>query len=172
MKNCLCAIICLCVMPGMALSQNKSPYSFRAGATLSFGMSNIANNNVGLGGLAGAERRINRLFAVEAEGSYSYIIGDDVVYPEGKNKSFAIPVLAGLKLYPFPNIYGSARVGAIYFLLNQLSTPQFSLAYGLAGGFNFPKKTNRLNVQLGYTGFEHESVQRGYTTLAVAIIIN
>jgi len=159
-------------MPGMAFSQTKSPYSFRAGAALSFGMSNIANNNVGLGGLIGAERRINKLFAVEAEGSYSYIIGDDVLYPEGKNKSFAIPVLAGLKLYASPNIYGSARVGAIYFLLNQISVPQVSLAYGLAGGFNFPKQNNRLNVQLGYTGFEYESVQRGYATLAVAIIIN
>ena len=86
----------------MALSQTKSPYSFRAGATLSFGMSNIANNNVGLGGLVGAERRINKLFTIEAEGTYSYIIGDDVVYPEGKNKSFAIPILAGLKLSHFP----------------------------------------------------------------------
>jgi hypothetical protein len=159
-------------MPGMAFSQSKSPYSFRAGAALSFGMSNIANNNVGLGGIIGAERRINKLFSVEAEGSYSYNIGDDVLYPEGKNKSFAIPILAGLKLYPFPNFYGTARVGAIYFLLNQISVPQVSLAYGLAGGFNFPKQSNRLNVQLGYTGFEYESVQRGYATLAVAIIIN
>ncbi len=173
MKNCYrCTFIALCVFVNTAIAQTRSIHSFRLGPAFSFGLSNIANNNVGLGAIAGAEKRLNKLFSVELEGSYTYFTGDDILYTEGKNKAFSMPLLAGIKIYPVPNVYGSARVGAIYFLLNQMSVAQVRLAYGLAGGFNLPRKINRLNVQLGYTGFGYTNVQHGYATLALAIIIN
>jgi len=132
----------------------------------------MANNTVGLGGIAGAEKRISKSFSAELEGSYMYFTGDDVLYTEGKNKAFTIPLLAGIKAFPTPNLYASLRAGAVYFLLNPLSVAQFRPAYGVAGGFNFPQKVNRLNIQLGYTSFHYDNLQRGYATFAVAIIIN
>jgi hypothetical protein len=52
-----------------------------------------------------------------------------------------------------------------------MSSPRAALGYGLASGINLPQKTNRLNVQMAYTGFRYDGINRGYATLAVAIII-
>lgn len=156
-----------------AVIAQKSPaVSYRLGPSLSFGLSHIANNNVGLGGIAGVERNIHGIFAAEAELSYVYFTGDKALYNDGKNKAYTIPAMLGVKAYFFPNTYISARAGGIYFLLNQMSSPELRLSYGLAAGTNFPPKTNRINVQLGYNAFRHYSITRGYATLAAAIIIN
>ena len=84
----------------------------------------------------------------------------------------SIPLLAELKVYFLSQFYVSPRAGAIYFLLNDQSKSHVRLAYGFTGGLNLPKKSNRINIQAGYTGFRHDAVQRGYVTLAAAIIIN
>jgi hypothetical protein len=126
---------------------------------------------VGLGGIVGAEKMISKHFAAELEASYNYFTGDKAIYADAKNKSYAIPLLAGIKVYPISNVYASARTGAVYFLLNNMSSPRAALGYGLASGINLPQKTNRLNVQMAYTGFRYDGINRGYATLAVAIII-
>ena len=169
---CVVVIITLCLFSGIAVAQKKSPVSFRLGATVSFGLNHIAQNDVGLGGLAAVEKRVTSHVAVEANLEYHYFTGDKTTYAEGKNKAFAIPALAGFKFYPVSNIYGALRTGAIYFLLNDLTAAKIRMAYGAAAGINLPKKTNRVNLQLGYTGFRYEGIGRGYTTLAAAIIIN
>ncbi len=143
----------------------------RLGATVSFGLSKITSNNVGIGGLVGAEKMITKYFAAEAEAAYSYFTGDNVIYVDAKNKSYAIPVLAGIKAYPLSNVYASLRTGAVYFLLNNMSSARVRFGYGVASGINLPKKTNRLNVQVAYTGFRYDGISRGYATLAAAIII-
>ncbi|WP_207514810.1 hypothetical protein [Longitalea luteola] len=148
-----------------------APPIFRLGATVSFGLSNLTSNHVGIGGLVGAEKMVSKYFAVETEASYNYFTGDKTIYADAKNKSYAIPLLAGIKAYPTSNIYASLRTGAVYFLLNNMSSPRVRLGYGLSGGINLPKKNNRLNVQLAYTGFPYDGISRGYATLAAAIII-
>ena len=35
-----------------------------------------------------------------------------------------------------------------------------------------PNGRNTFDIQAGYTGFHHDSIQRGYGTLGAAIIIN
>lgn len=160
----------LLVKTGTAQTKQGPPI-FRLGATVSFGLSNLTSNQVGIGGLVGAEKMIAKHFAAELEASYNYFTGDKTIYADAKNKSYSIPLLAGIKAYPTSNIYASLRTGAIYFLLNNMSSPRAALGYGLAGGMNLPKKTNRLNVQLAYTGFQYDGISRGYATLAAAIII-
>jgi hypothetical protein len=152
-------------------AQYSSGPAFRLGATVSFGLSRITSNNVGVGGLAGAEKMITNHFAAETEASYNYFTGDKAVYTDSKNKSYAVPLLAGMKFYPISNVYASLRAGAIYFLLNNMSSPKIRLAYGAAGGLNLPQKTNRLNLQVAYTSFRYDGITRGYATLAAAIII-
>lgn len=161
----------LLVFATAASAQNKMNPVFRLGATVSFGLAHMASNTVGIGGIAGAEKLFSKHFAAEAEASYHYFTGDNVFYMDAKNKAFAFPLLAGIKAYPLPNVYGSLRTGAVYFLLNHMSSPRISLGYGVAGGLNLPEKNNRLNLQMAYTGFRFDGFNRGYTTLAAAIII-
>lgn len=172
MANCYrLTFLALTVFVTTATAQYKPNPTFRLGASVSFGLSHITANNVGIGGLAGAEKLFNKYFGVEAEAAYNYFTGDKAIYTDAKNKSYAIPVLAGVKFYPISNIYASLRTGAVYFLLNNMPSPKIRYAYGLAGGINLPRKTNRLNVQMGYTGFRFDGISRGYATLAAAIII-
>lgn len=172
MANCyrLTLLVCLLIVK-TGTAQIKPGPIFRLGATVSFGLSNLASNHVGIGGIVGAEKMISNHFAAELEASYNYFTGDKAIYVDAKNKSYTIPVLAGIKAYPISNVYAAARTGAVYFLLNNMSSPRMALGYGLAAGINLPQKTNRLNVQLAYTGFRHDGINRGYATLAVAIII-
>lgn len=152
-------------------AQIKPGPILRLGATASFGLSNLADNQVGIGGIVGGEKMISKYFAAEVEAAYNYFTGDKAIYTDAKNKSYAIPLLAGIKYYPISNVYASLRTGGIYFLLNNMSKARATIGYGAAGGINLPQKTNRLNVQLAYTGFQYDGISRGYATLAVAIII-
>ena len=154
------------------VAQNKSIYSFRFGAQVAFGLSNIAHNEVGVGGLAGAEKRFSRNFAAEAEASYVYFTGDKVLYEMARNRAFTLPVLAGIKAYLGPQSYVSLRGGLVWFALNDMRSSAFRPGYGLATGINLPKKFNRINVQAGWTGFAYRSVLRGYASLTASIIIN
>jgi hypothetical protein len=172
MQKCCLLVLLLCTGLGHTYGQQGTKPRFRVGATISFGMSNIADNNVGVGGVAGAEKPFNKLFAGELEASFNYFTGDEMVYPGGDNKAWALPVLAGIRLYSLSWLYGSVRAGAICFLLNNETTTHIRAAYGLAAGMNLPEKNNRLNMQLGYTGFHFGGKSRGYATLAAAIIIN
>lgn len=172
MANCYrLTFLALLLFAKTGTAQIKPGPIFRLGATVSFGLSNITSNNVGIGGLVGAEKMISKYFAAETEASYNYFTGDKAIYVDSKNKSYAIPLLAGIKAYPLSNVYASLRTGAVYFLLNNMSSARVRLGYGLAGGINLPQKTNRLNVQVAYTGFQYDGISRGYATLAAAIII-
>lgn len=171
-KYRLLIFIALAVLCKTAAAQKKPTYNFRLGATVSFGLTKIAGNNVGIGGLVGVEKQVDKQFTVELEGAYNYFTGDKVTYNDANNKAFAIPVLAGVKVYPSRNAYFSLRTGAIYFLLNDMPDAKIRLAYGIASGINLPKTTNRVNLQLAYTLFQYQRITRGYATLAAAIIIN
>lgn len=172
MANCfrLTFLVCI-VFVQTATAQIKSGPVYRLGASVSFGLSDITSNHVGIGGIVGAEKMVSKHFAAEAEASYNYFTGDKAIYVDAKNKSYTIPVLAGVKIYPLSNVYASLRAGAINFLLNNMSSARVRLGYGAAAGINLPPKTQRLNVQLSYTGFRYDGINRGYATLAVAIII-
>ena len=173
MKNCLVVVtIVLFAVNSTAMGQKKPLLTTRLGASVSFALNNIAANNVGIGGMAGVEKPVSKSFSAEAEMSYTYFTGDGALYAEGKNKAYTLPVMAGIKFYPLQNIYASLRTGAVYFLLNNMSSARIRMTWGIAGGINLPKKINRVNIQMGYTGFHYEGVQRGYATLAAAIIIN
>jgi hypothetical protein len=172
MANCFRLTFLACIVfIQTGTAQIKPGPVVRLGATVSFGLSNLTSNNVGLGGIIGAEKLISKHFAAEAEASYNYFTGDKSIYVDSKNKSYTIPLLAGIKMYPLSNVYASLRTGAVYFLLNNMSSARVQLGYGAAGGINLPQKTNRLNVQVAYTGFRYDGISRGYATLAVAIII-
>jgi hypothetical protein len=172
--------ICVCVfMMTIAVSlktysqtQPVNKWIYRVAPSISFATSHIANNDAGLGILGGVERSIYKNLSVGAETGFNYFIGDNSYSTDGKNKAYTIPVLAEMKLYFLSQFYVSPRVGAIYYLLNDEANGHVGLAYGLAGGFNVPKKNNRINIQTCYTSFRHGGVQRGYATLAAAIIIN
>jgi len=172
MANCFRLTLVACiVLVKTGTAQIKPAPIFRLGATVSFGLSNLTANHVGIGGLVGAEKMITNYFGAEIEASYNYFTGDKAIYVDAKNKSYTIPLLAGIKVYPLSNVYASLRTGAVYFLLNNMSSARATLGYGAAGGINLPQKTNRLNVQVAYTGFRYDGINRGYATLAVAIII-
>ncbi|MBO9563136.1 MAG: hypothetical protein J7621_10195 [Niastella sp.] len=170
-KRCVGSLVFL-LLSLLSVAQNKFSYSYRFGAQVAFGLSDIANNEVGIGGLAGAEKRFSRNFAVEAEGSYVYFTGDKMWYEMAKNRAFALPVLAGIKAYLSPQVYGSVRAGAAWFLLNDMNKSAVRPAYGIAAGLNIPKSTNRINIQLGWTSFRYADIQRGYGTLSTSININ
>jgi hypothetical protein len=165
-------LMALCLSFCDVIAQQSNKTRFRLGATIAFGMNSIADNDVGVGGVAGAEKPFNKLFAGELEASFTYFTGDKVVYPGGDNKAWAIPVMAGIRLYSLSWLYGSVRAGAICFLLNHETSTHIRAAYGIAAGMNIPEKNNRLNLQLGYTGFRFDGKSRGYATLAAAILIN
>lgn len=152
--------------------QPVSKWIFHIGPSVSFATKAIANNDAGVGILGGIERNVYRNLSIGAETGLTYFIGDKTYTIDGKNKAFTIPLLAEIKLYFLSQFYISPRAGAIYFLLNNETKSHVRLAYGFNGGFNLPKKSNRINIQAGYTGFRHDEVQRGYVTLAAAIIIN
>ena len=172
MANCFrLTFLAIIVFVQTGNAQIKPGPILRLGATVSFGLSNLADNQVGIGGIVGGEKMISKYFAAETEASYNYFTGDKAIYSDAKNKSYAIPVLAGIKYYPLSNVYASLRTGGIYYLLNDMSKARAAIAYGAAGGINLPQKTNRLNAQLSYTGFKYNGISRGYATLAVAIII-
>jgi len=173
MKNCYrLTFLALLLFAKTGTAQIKPGPIFRLGATVSFGLSNITSNHVGIGGLVGAEKMISTYFAAETEASYNYFTGDKAIYTDAKNKCYTIPLMAGIKAYPISNVYASLRTGAVYFLLNNMSSARVRLGYGLASGINLPQKTNRLNIQVAYTGFQYDGISRGYATLAAAIIIN
>lgn len=150
----------------------SNKWIYRVGPLISFATSHIANNEAALGILGGVERTVYRNLSIGAETGFNYFIGDNSYSTDGKNKAYTIPILAELKLYFLSQFYVSPRLGGIYFLLNDESRGHAGLAYGFAGGLNLPKKNNRINIQTSYTGFRHRGVQRGYATLAAAIIIN
>ena len=152
--------------------QPVSKWIYDVGPSISFATQSIANNEAGIGILGGVERNVYKNISVGAETGFTYFIGDKSYSVEGKNKAYSIPLMAEIKVYFLSQFYMSPRAGAMYFLLNNQSKSHVSLAYGFTGGFNLPKKNNRINVQAGYTGFSHEAIHRGYATLAAAIIIN
>ena len=172
MANCFrLTFLAIIVFVQTGTAQIKPGPILRLGATVSFGLSNLADNQVGIGGIVGGEKMFSRYFAAEVEAAYNYFTGDKAIYTDAKNKAYTIPVLAGIKYYPISNVYASLRTGGVYFLLNDISKAKASIGYGAAAGINLPQKTNRVNVQLAYTGFQYDGISRGYTTLAVAIII-
>lgn len=153
-------------------AQDKPLYSFRIGAQVAAGLSEMADNSVGIGGLAGAERVLTRIFALEAEAGYIYFTGDKAYYEGGKNNAFAVPVLVGMKAYLVPSAYVGLRAGFSWFAVNDMSGTAVRPAVGIAAGLNLPRKDNRVNVQAAYTRFGDDGVQRGYASLAASIIIN
>lgn len=161
-------------IPGYTHSQiqTTSKWIFDVGPSISFATTSIANNDAGIGIQGGVEKNIYKNISVGAETGFNYFIGDKSYSVDGKNKAYTIPLLAEIKVYFLSQFYISPRAGAIYFLLNDQAKSHVRLAYGFTGGFNLPKKSNRINIQAGYTGFRHDAVQRGYATLAAAIIID
>ena len=152
--------------------QPVSKWIYRIGPSISFATRFIGNNEAGIGILGGVEKIVFRNISVGAETGFNYFIGDKTYSVDGKNKAYSIPVLGEVKLYFLSQFYISPRAGGIYFILNDQAKSHVRLAYGLSGGFNLPKKNNRINIQTGYTSFRHDAVQRGYLSLAAAIIIN
>ena len=161
-------------IPGYTNSQiqTTSKWIFDVGPSISFATTSIANNDAGIGIQGGVEKIIYKNIGVGAETGFNYFIGDKSYSVDGKNRAYTIPLLAEIKVYFLSQFYISPRAGAIYFLLNDQSKSHVRLAYGFTGGFNLPKKSNRINIQAGYTGVRHDAVQRGYATLAAAIIID
>jgi hypothetical protein len=152
--------------------QPVSKWIYDIGPSISFATNSIANNDAGIGIMGGVEKNVYKNISIGVETGFTYFIGDKSYSVEGKNKAYTIPLLAEVKVYFLSQFYLSPRAGAIYFLLNDQSRSHVRLAYGVTGGFNLPKKNNRINIQAGYTGFRHDSIQRGYGTLGAAIIIN
>lgn len=172
MQKCCLTLLCVVFACLNLHAQTKYPMRFRVGATIAFGMSRIAHNDVGIGGEAGVEKPFSKTFSAELESGYTYFTGDEMVYDEGGNKAWAIPLLAGLRLYPRQWFYTALRAGAICFTINSENSTLIRPAWGIAGGMNLPQKNNRFNIQLQYTGFRFAGNSRGYATLAAAIIIN
>lgn len=172
MKKCCVGILILLLLCMTTAAQNKPRYSFRFGAQVAFGLSNISHNTVGIGGLAGAESQFSRTFAAEAEASYLYFTGDKVTYEAARNRAFALPVLIGMKAYLAPQAYVSLRGGITWFMMNDMDKSAFRPGYGIAAGLNLPKNFNRVNVQASWTGFGYNNTQRGYASLSASIIIN
>lgn len=170
----ICLLLVTFCVPFFASAQIKPPakWIFRIGPSVSFATSSIANNEAGIGIMGGAEKNIHKNLSIGGETGFTYFIGDKSYNIYGKNKAYTIPVLAELKIYFLSQLYISPRIGVLYFMLNDQSNGHVQPAYGLAGGFNVPEKSNRINIQAGYTSFRHDEVQRGYASLAVAIIIN
>ena len=170
----LCLLLITASVPVYTYSQIQpsSKWIFDVGPSISFATTSIANNDAGIGIQGGVEKNIYKNISVGAETGFTYFIGDKSYSVDGKNKAYSIPLLAEIKVYFLSQFYVSPRAGAIYFLLNDQSKSHVRLAYGFTGGLNLPKKSNRINIQAGYTGFRHDAVQRGYVTLAAAIIIN
>ena len=168
-----CLFLAATTVPHSIYSQIQpaSKWIYHIGPSISFATNSIAHNDAGLGMLGGVEKNVYKNFTMGAETGFTYFIGDKSNSIYGKNKAYTIPLLAEIKVYFLSQYYISPRVGAIYFLLNDQSKSHVRLAYGFTGGFNLPKKSNRINIQAGYTGFRHDDVQRGYATLAAAIII-
>jgi hypothetical protein len=169
---CFFLAITLVSFDSLSQIQSASKWAFHIGPSISFATKAIANNDAGIGILGGIEKNIFRNLSIGAETGFSYFIGDKTYSTDGKNKAFTIPLVAQLKVYFLSQFYISPRVGVIYFLLNDQSKGHIQLGYGFNGGFNLPKKNNRVNIQAGYTTFRYDHVQRGYATLAAAIIIN
>ncbi|HKH60257.1 MAG TPA: hypothetical protein VKA49_05470 [Flavitalea sp.] len=152
--------------------QPTSKWIFDIGPSIAFATKAIANNDAGIGILGGIEKNIYKNISCRAETGFTYFFGDKSYSVDGKNKAYTIPLLAEIKVYFLSQFYVSPRAGAIYFLLNDQSKSHVQLAYGFTAGCNLPKKSNRINIQAGYTGFSHDDVHRGYATLGAAIIIN
>lgn len=152
--------------------QPVSKWIYDIGPSISFATKSIEDNEAGIGILGGVEKNIYKNISVGAETGFNYFFGGKTSYTGGKNKAYTIPLLAEIKVYFLSQFFVSPKVGAIYFLLNNEAKSRVRLAYGFMGGFNLPKKSNRINIQAGYTSFRHDAVQRGYATLAAAIIIN
>jgi len=169
---CLLFVIVTMSFPAYSQIQPVSKWIYDIGPSISFATRSIANNEAGIGILGGVEKNVYKNISIGAETGFTYFIGDKSYSVEGKNKAYTIPLMAEVKVYFLSQYYLSPKGGAIYFLLNDLSKGHLRLAYGFTGGFNLPKKSNRINIQAGYTSFRHDAVQRGYATLAAAIIIN
>ena len=168
----LLIVSCLVAKYSVAQIQPVAKWIFHIGPSISFGTKAIANNDAGLGLLGGVEKNIYKNVSVGAETGFTYLIGDKTYTVPGKNKAYTIPLLAEMKAYFLSQFYISPRAGVIYFIMNDQTNSHISLAYGIAGGFNLPKKSNRINISAGYTSFRYDKLQRGYATLAAAIIIN
>lgn len=164
-------IILLVCLQGLGQIEPTSKWILRGGPAVAFATQSIAMNEAGIGLIAGVEKHVYKILGIEAEAGFIYFIGDKTYSIYGKNKAYAIPFLAGLKTYVLSQVYVTPRLGIIYFHLNDLPSGYVRPAYGLAAGVNLPRKTNRINIQAGYTGFRKNDVQRGYATLAAGIII-
>src|SRR5437867_5433345 len=106
MANCFRLTLLACiVLVNTGTAQIKPGPIFRLGATVSFGLSNLTSNHVGIGGIVGAEKMIADHFGAEIEASYNYFTGDKAIYVDAKNKSYTIPLMAGIKVYPISNVY-------------------------------------------------------------------
>ena len=173
MNKLLLLLMIVCVsVPGYSQIQPTSKWIYDIGPSISFATRSIANNDAGIGIMGGVEKNIHKNISIGAETGFTYFIGDESYSVDGKNKAYTIVLLAEMKVYFLSQFYVSPKAGAIYFLLNDQSEGHVQLAYGFTGGFNLPKKSNRINIHAGYTAFRHDDVQRGYATLAAAIIIN
>jgi hypothetical protein len=168
-------IVSLILVPQLYLQAQVEPVSkwiFRIGPKISFATKAIANNDAGVGIIGAAEKNIHKNLSVGAETGFTYFLGDKSYFMYGKNKAYTIPLMVEIKRYFLSQYYISPRIGGIYFLLNNLSKTHIQFAYGFASGINLPKESNRINIQAGYTSFRYDHLQRGYATLAAAIIIN
>ena len=152
--------------------QPQTKWIYDVGPSIAFATQAIANNDAGIGILGGVEKNIYKNISIGAETGFNYFFGDKSYSVEGKNRAYTIPLLAEVKVYFLSQYYISPRVGGIYFLLNDQAKSHIRLAYGITGGFNLPKKDNRINIQAGYTAFRHDGIHRGYGSLGAAIIIN
>ena len=159
-------------LPLYSQIQPVSKWIYHIGPSITFATNSIANNDAGIGIMGGVEKNVYKNISIGAETGFNYFIGDKSYSVEGKNRAYTIPLMAEVKIYFLSQYYLSPRIGGVYFLLNDQAKSHVRMAYGVTGGFNLPKKDNRINIQAGYTGFRHESIYRGYGSLGAAIIIN
>ena len=116
-----------------------------------------------LGGSLQLEQHVAPDLGLTLSGGYlSYSVKSDYRAITGRNSSGIIPLLAGVKYYFSPGVYGHGQLGAAFATAQGGGT---SFAYSPGIGFNI---SPNLDAELKYTGISNKAATLGSVGIRLA----
>ncbi len=146
------------------------PLTFSIGLEGSLPFGDFADGySFGIGGTAQADYRVASELAITLNAGYISYSGKDftIAGTTFKNPAFGlIPVLAGIKYWFSPNIYGSGQLGLSFASGNGASGSNFTYAPGV--GFQFSK----FDILVKYVGISGSNGGSSLSTIGLRAAYN
>ena len=157
MKKIIFLLLFSVLIADRGVAQSTAPKGFKVnvGAALAIPASNLKFSNIGAGLDVQAQLGLNKWMVATAGVGYTGLAGKGF-YPY----TAAIPITAGLRVYPHKKYYAAGKIGWSMYSLGRSNIKYTAYAFG--GAYVINKKWD---TALYYDGFINKTTSFGYVSL-------